>query len=197
MARPRSNEAHEKVLHAALTLFGERGIEGASMDAIARSAGVSKATLYSHWVDKEALLMEVMLWVNGLNPNTDSDKEDPDTGSLEQDLAIVLTRRPPRKFDEARQRMTPALIAYSVTHQEFGHAWRSRVMEPGRQCIRRILRRAQRRGQLPMSHDMDVSLALLLGPMLYQHIFEKDKHKRRVDLGHRVAQAFCEAFMKR
>jgi len=36
MARPRSTEAHEKVLNAALELFAERGIETTSMDAIAR-----------------------------------------------------------------------------------------------------------------------------------------------------------------
>jgi len=49
MARQRSEEAHERVLRAALTLFGERGIDGASMDAITQGAGVSKATVYNHW----------------------------------------------------------------------------------------------------------------------------------------------------
>ena len=193
MARTHSTEAHEKALHAALALFGQRGIEGASMEAIARKAGISKATLYSHWADKEALLLEVMLWVHGL----DREQQDPDTGSLEQDLAIVLTRRPPHKFNEARMNMTPALIAYSATHHKFGQEWRNRVMEPGRQCIKRILRRAQRRSQLRKSLNLDTAIALLLGPMVYQHIFEKGAKsapKRRTTLGHRVAQAFCDAF---
>lgn len=35
------------------------GFEGASVDAIARSAGVSKATLYSYFPDKRLLFMEV------------------------------------------------------------------------------------------------------------------------------------------
>ncbi len=165
MARSRSPEAHEKVLHAALALFGERGIESTSMDSIAQSAKVSKATIYNHWSDKEALLLEVMLWVHGLYPETDPEKDDPDSGSLERDLTIILSRRPPQKFEEARKRITPSLIAYSATHHEFGQTWRDRVMEPGRQCIRRILRRAQRRGQLPLSLDLNSSMAILLGPM--------------------------------
>ena len=196
MVRPRSPEAHEKVLHAALALFGERGIEGTSMDAIARSSQVSKATIYNHWPDKEALLLEVMLWVNGLNPNTDREKEDPDSGSLERDLTIVLSRRPPHKFEEARKRITPSLIAYSVTHKEFGDAWRSRVMEPGRQCIKRILRRAQRRGQLSPNLNLDTAIAILLGPMLYQHIFEKSLRRSRSNIAAQVAQTFSKAFAR-
>lgn len=195
MVRPRSPEAHEKVLNAALALFGERGIESTSMDSIAQAAKVSKATIYNHWSDKEALLLEVMLWVHGLNPETDPEKDDPDSGSLERDLTIVLSRRPPQKFEEARKRITPALIAYSATHHEFGQAWRDRVMEPGRQCIKRILRRAQRRAQLPASLDLDSSMAILLGPMLYQHIFQRYS-RSRTSIAARVAETFCKAFAR-
>ena len=67
MARTRSSEAHDKVLRAALDLFGERGIDATSMDAIAQASGVSKATIYNHWADKEALLMEVMEFIHGVN----------------------------------------------------------------------------------------------------------------------------------
>ncbi len=195
MARPRSPEAHEKVLHAALALFGERGIEATSMDAIAKASKVSKATIYNHWSDKKALLLEVMLWVHGLNPETDPQKDDPDSGSLERDLTIILSRRPPKKFEEARKRVLPSFIAYSATHHEFGEAWRDRVMEPGRQCIKRILRRAQRRGQLPPSLDLNSSMAILLGPMLYQHIFQRYS-RSRTSIAARVAETFCKAFAR-
>jgi AcrR family transcriptional regulator len=36
---------------SSLALFGERGIDAASMDAIAEKSGVSKATIYKHWQD--------------------------------------------------------------------------------------------------------------------------------------------------
>ena len=165
------------------------------MDLIARAAQVSKATIYNHWSDKEALLLEVMLWVHGLNPEIDPQKDDPDSGSLERDLTIVLSRRPPAKFEEARKRVLPSFIAYSATHQEFGEAWRHRVMEPGRQSIKRILLRAKRRGQLPGSLDLDSSMALLLGPMLYQHIFQRFS-RSRTSIASRVAQTFCKAFAR-
>ena len=189
MVRPRSPEAHEKVIHAALALFGERGIDATSMDAIARSSGVSKATIYNHWKDKEALLMEVMLYVNGL----DREPEDVDTGDLCRDLATVLSRRPPDEFDAARNRMMPTLIAYSAVHHEFGQAWRHCVLEPARQCLKRVLRRGIDRGVLPASLDLELAMALLLGPILYRHILHKGAPQSPPDIGPRVAEAFFRA----
>lgn len=194
MVRPRSEEAHEKVVHAALTLFGERGIDAASMDAIARASGVSKATIYKHWADKEALLMEVMLFVHGL----DGEPEDVDTGDLERDISIVLSRKPPGEFEELRMRMMPTLIAYSAVHPEFGSAWRHNVMEPPRQCLRRILERGVERGLLRRDLNVEVAIALLLGPTLYWHIFVNGKKPCREgkDIGPATAAAFYRAFAK-
>jgi AcrR family transcriptional regulator len=189
MVRPRSSEAHDKVLRAALGLFGERGIDATSMDSIAQASGVSKATIYNHWADKEALLMEVMLLVHGL----DREPEDVDSGDVCRDLTTILTRRPPDEFDQARERMTPTLIAYSALHVEFGKAWRHRVMEPPRQCLKRILRRGIERGLLSETLDMDLAMALLLGPILYAHIFQKRASPNSHDMGPKVAEAFWRA----
>jgi len=190
MARQRSEEAHDRVLRAALDLFGERGIDATSMDAIAQASGASKATIYNHWPNKEALLLDVMLMVNGL----DRDPEDVDSGDVCYDLATILSRRPSDQFDAARARMMPAMIAYSAVHHEFGEAWRHRVMEPSRVCLKRILRRGIKRGLLPPALDMDEAMALLLGPLLYGHIFHKEQSKRPFDFGRVAAESFWRAF---
>ena len=172
-------------------LFGERGIDATSMDAIAQASGVSKATIYNHWPNKEALLMDVMLMLNGL----DRDPEDVDSGDLCGDLATVLSRRPPDEFDAPRERMMPALIAYSAVHQEFGEAWRHRVMEPTRVCLRRILRRGMKRGRLPAALDMDEAMALLLGPVLYGLVFHRGQQTEgKFDFGRAAAESFWRAY---
>ena len=48
-----------QVLDGARTVFLRDGFEGASVDDIARQAGVSKATLYNYFPDKRILFMEV------------------------------------------------------------------------------------------------------------------------------------------
>jgi AcrR family transcriptional regulator len=190
MARQRSEDAHDRVLRAALDRFGERGIDATSMDAIAQSSGVSKATIYNHWPNKEALLLDVMLMVNGL----DRDPADVDTGDVCLDLATVLCRRPPDAFDAARERMMPAMIAYSAVNREFGEAWRHRVMEPPRICLKRILRRGMRRGLFAAELDVDSSMALLLGPVLYGHIFHREAQAKQHDFGMLAAESFWRAY---
>ena len=49
----------EQVLDGARKVFMADGFEGASVDTIAKAAGVSKATLYSYFPDKKRLFMEV------------------------------------------------------------------------------------------------------------------------------------------
>ena len=51
---------YDQVLAGAREVFLREGFEGASVDQIARDAGVSKATLYSYFPDKQALFMAVL-----------------------------------------------------------------------------------------------------------------------------------------
>ncbi|MFK7745699.1 MAG: TetR/AcrR family transcriptional regulator [Roseobacter sp.] len=55
----RKGRKFDQVLDGARQVFMADGFEGASVDEIARVAGVSKATLYSYFPDKRLLFMEV------------------------------------------------------------------------------------------------------------------------------------------
>lgn len=55
----RKGRKFDQVLEGAREVFMRDGFEGASVDDIARAAGVSKATLYSYFPDKRLLFMEV------------------------------------------------------------------------------------------------------------------------------------------
>ena len=50
----------DQVIEGAREVFMSEGFEGASVDTIARVAGVSKATLYSYFPDKRLLFIEVV-----------------------------------------------------------------------------------------------------------------------------------------
>lgn len=53
--RPRDEEKNSAIIRAATELFLENGFAGTSMDEVARRAGVSKQTVYSHFSSKEQL----------------------------------------------------------------------------------------------------------------------------------------------
>jgi TetR/AcrR family transcriptional repressor of mexJK operon len=56
----RSARKRQAILQAATTIFLGQGYLGTSMDEIAAHAGVSKQTVYKHFIDKEALFREVV-----------------------------------------------------------------------------------------------------------------------------------------
>lgn len=59
--RPKDPDKRLAILEAAKELFVEQGYAGASMDAIAKSAGVSKLTLYSHFGHKDDLFQQCVV----------------------------------------------------------------------------------------------------------------------------------------
>jgi AcrR family transcriptional regulator len=136
-ARRRSVQAHEQVLEAAIALFAERGLEATSMDAIADAAGVSKATIYNHWADKDALCLEALAHVHGL------DEPEPtfDSGDLQADVVAALNYRPAPHRTEMQQAIMPHFIAHSARNKAFGLAWRTRVMQPVRTRLAILLTR--------------------------------------------------------
>jgi AcrR family transcriptional regulator len=192
VARQRSTRAHQDVLDAALELFAERGIERTSMDAIAEKSGVSKATIYKHWADKEALLLEVMAHVHKT-----CDRPQLDKGSTRQNLIAILRHKLAEKPGEdaaLRERLMPHLMAYSAYNPKFGDAWRSTIMGPARREIRQVLTRAVENGEFPSNLNHDAAVSLLLGPMLYRHIFEKSSPVPPDDLAVTVVDVFQSAF---
>lgn len=55
VGRPKSKEKREAILNAAIRLFLAKGVRRTSMEAVAKSSGVSKQTIYSHYKSKDAL----------------------------------------------------------------------------------------------------------------------------------------------
>ncbi|GAA3860096.1 TetR/AcrR family transcriptional regulator [Celeribacter arenosi] len=60
-SRIKRGRKFEQVVAGARSVFLREGFEGASVDEIAREAGVSKATLYSYFPDKRVLFVEIAL----------------------------------------------------------------------------------------------------------------------------------------
>ena len=54
-------DRERRILDAALTVFGAMGYSGATMDAVAAEAGLTKPTLYSYFPSKESLFSAMML----------------------------------------------------------------------------------------------------------------------------------------
>ena len=56
----RGQSTRDTMVAVATRLFGERGYDGASIEAVLRESGVSRGALYHHFADKKALFEAVL-----------------------------------------------------------------------------------------------------------------------------------------
>ncbi|WNV75190.1 TetR/AcrR family transcriptional regulator [Geodermatophilus sp. DSM 44513] len=88
-ARPRRRRLDpslDRAIQAAvLEVLAEVGYPGLTMDAVATTAGVSKATIYRRWPSKADLLVSV------IDTASDETLVVPDSGSLRDDLVVLLS----------------------------------------------------------------------------------------------------------
>lgn len=154
LGRPRDPGVDERVAEAAVALFGEVGWSGFSVEAVARRAGVGKASIYLRWPTKEALLTAALEL--RIAPVAKID-----TGSTRGDL-VELTRQMLRLYlggsGHAFMRLTldgEKVLAIRARHDALT---RSRIL-----AARAIVRGGIRRGELPRSTSVTVVLDALCG----------------------------------
>src|SRR5678816_872365 len=94
--RPRSAEANDAILSAAIALVREVGYDDVTVEAIADRAGVGKATIYRRWPSKEAIVTEAIGRIVSVIPI-------PDTGTLRGDLRLLM-RSTARMYGDRAQR---------------------------------------------------------------------------------------------
>jgi AcrR family transcriptional regulator len=161
VGRPRSKAAHDTILKAALRLVMKRGFRAVSVDEIAATAGVGKMTIYRHWPNKAALVMDSLLVLIGSEtsfPEADSALE-----SLRRQLDLQAAF-----FRSARGNLIRSLVAEAQSDPELAAAFRDRWLKPRRESVREILRAAIAEGSMRRDLDMDAAIDLLYGSLYYR-----------------------------
>jgi AcrR family transcriptional regulator len=161
IGRPRSQAAHDAVLKAALRLVTKRGFRSVSVNEIAAEAGVGKMTLYRHWPNKAALVMDALLVLVG--SETDFPEASSAIKSLRQQLDLQVAF-----FRSSRGNLVRSLVAEAQSDRELAIAFRERWLDPRREGVRKIMRAAVVEGSLRSDVDIDTAIDLLYGSLYYR-----------------------------
>lgn len=156
--RPRSARAHEAVIQATLELLAEKGFRGLTVEAVADSSGVAKTTIYRWWPSKQALLLEALSRLR-------QPAVVPETGSI-RDKAVAHLRGHIEAFRESGT--APILadaLAEVLRNPELEKA-RLGFVAAQREPFRQALERAVERGELPADLDYQLTMDLLIGPIV-------------------------------
>jgi AcrR family transcriptional regulator len=152
--------ARQRVLLAALEVLYGDGLPGFTMEAVARRAGASKATLYRRWPTVGALMIDAM-------DATFQPFPVPDTGRVDTDIAQLLTALVALLEHPPFPRLLAAFIDAAERDPTLA-ALHADLTQRRREPLLVVLARARERGQLPPDLDPEVVIDLLTGPFFYR-----------------------------
>jgi AcrR family transcriptional regulator len=162
--RPRSTIIDQAIMQSALELFIEHGVAGASIERIAKRAGVAKTSIYRRWSSREALLAQAIeVFRNATGFTID-----------------LLDRTPPRDFAKllisacemiARpdiRKLVARLIGSFPDHPKLLEVYLETYFLPRRSAFIRALERVQSAGLLAKDVDLETLADMLIGALVYR-----------------------------
>ncbi|MCI2419003.1 TetR/AcrR family transcriptional regulator [Saccharopolyspora sp. K220] len=164
--RPRDPEADKAILQAALELFIEGGVEGTSIEQIAKRAGVGKLTVYRRWDSKEAVIAAAIEFARDEIP------EPSPADYLDLPVTELVERALPGLAEAVADPRLRAMVARvfgsSVSHPELLASYWESYVAPRRRLARALLERAQADGTVAADADRDVLIDMMVGGMLFR-----------------------------
>jgi AcrR family transcriptional regulator len=162
--RPRSTVVDQAIMQSALELFIEHGVAGASIERIAKRAGVAKTSIYRRWPSRDALLAQAIeVFRNAIGFTID-----------------LLDRTPPRDFAKllisacemiARpdiRKLVARLIGSFPDHPKLLEVYLETYFLPRRSAFIRALQRVQSAGLLAKDADVETLADTLIGALVYR-----------------------------
>lgn len=168
---PRARAKRDQILSGARRVFLRDGFAGASTDAIAAEARVSKRTLYAYYPSKEELFAEVMRRLTIENPQTRAlesieemspgDREELRRDLLELVRKIVTTMMQPDYLSLLR-----TTIADTHRFPQLGGLFRATVPERALRSFAVFVERGRDRGVVRADVDGETAARMFIGPLL-------------------------------
>lgn len=155
--RPRDPGLEARTHVAACRVYGRLGWSGFTIDAVAREAGVGKASIYLRWPDRQALLVDSLVaeLVHDVQV---------DTGSLRGDLLHLARSHLASYLGELKDAALRMTTEASLTPElrETWQEWRNHQVAAARSTVRRGIAR----GELGPESSVTLLLDSLLGATL-------------------------------
>ncbi|MFB7242660.1 TetR/AcrR family transcriptional regulator [Streptomyces populi] len=166
--RPRSEAVERAIVEGVMKLL-EDGVPLAdiSIERLARTAGVGKATIYRRWSGKEELFVDVL---RGAEP---ADPELPGL-SMRDDLVVLLESLRRRGLVSRSSAILHNVYAQMKSSPKLWAAYDATVIAPRRQLGYEVLRRGQQNGELRDDVDIELLNDIFVGPMLVRSVMRPD-----------------------
>ena len=158
----RNERSRRAILDAAVELIGELGYERASIEGLAKRAGVGKQTIYRWWPSKGAVALEA------LDDSLAAVVDFPDTGDIVEDLRTQMKGVVQLLGSTAVGPVYQGLLAAAQSDPAISRAHLEQVIAPANVACHARLARAQERGEMRADADPQTLIDLLYGAIYYR-----------------------------
>jgi TetR/AcrR family transcriptional regulator, mexJK operon transcriptional repressor len=167
---PRARAKREQIRAGAARAFTQRGFSGASTDAIAAEAGVSKQTLYAYYPSKEDLLSDVLRKMveegaHGRLTEAIEGQSPRDREELREVLISVARGLISSLMDANYVALVRIVISETPRLPHLGYLFRAAVPEKILGGVGALLERAHEEGAIG-EVDPDLAARAFVGPLL-------------------------------
>nr|WP_202890063.1 TetR/AcrR family transcriptional regulator [Actinopolymorpha rutila] len=154
-------------MQAALELFIERGMEGMSIEQVAKLAGVGKVTVYRRWASKEELAAHAIEWM------VESRRDWPSNAEVERSepehlLENTLDESAELAASHEFRALVARILGSSVSHPALMATYWKHYILPRREAATAMLDQARQAGRLPPDTDLDVLIDMMAGAVIYR-----------------------------
>ncbi|MCX4991343.1 MULTISPECIES: TetR/AcrR family transcriptional regulator [unclassified Streptomyces] len=183
--RPRSEAVERAIIEGVMKLL-EEGVPLAdiSIERLARTVGVGKATIYRRWSGKEELFVDV------LRAAEPADPELPGV-SMREDLVVLLESLRRRGLVSRSSAILHNVHAQMKSSPKLWAAYDATVIAPRRQLGYEVLRRGQENGELRDDVDIELLNDMFVGPMLVRTVMRPD-----TELSEGLAQQIVDTLLE-
>lgn len=158
--RRRDERADAALIDAVLDLVSDGAtLSGLSLVTIARTAGVSRNSLYRRWKTKDALYLDVLESINRGLPDLAG-------RSAREDVIALLAVLIERVLDKRASHMLRALNAEADAFPELHRRYFDEIVAPRRDAMNQTLRRGVASGDIRPDVDVDLLSEVLVSPVL-------------------------------
>jgi AcrR family transcriptional regulator len=166
--RPRSEAVERAIIEGVMKLI-EDGVPLAdlSIERIARTAGVGKATIYRRWSNKEDLFVDVLRAAEPEDPAL------PGT-SMRDDFVVLLESLRKRGLASRASAILHNAHTQMKSSPKIWAAYHATVVAPRRRLGLEVLRRGQENGELRQDVDVELMNDILVGPMLVRSLLRPE-----------------------
>jgi AcrR family transcriptional regulator len=161
IGRPRSEESKAAILDATWELLKTTSLRDLSIEAIARTSGVGKTTIYRWWPNKAAVVMDAFF--EKLMPEIQFPQGVSATAAITQQMTSLV-----QAFSGEYGRIVAQIIAEGQADPVALVSYRDRFIYPRRAAAKAIIQQGIESGEFDAKLDLELALDILYGTIYFR-----------------------------